>query len=154
VSAPLMEIACLLLPCLWAGLLVGVSFIATPAKFYAPSLSRAVALDVGRTTYARWNNVEWVLFGLVAFAIVLARPSVFALAAAGVLDILFLIQSMILLPSLNKRVSAVIKGGNLPAASDHLLYVTIDIAKLCILAAVAWKQGAHIIAALGQAAAG
>ncbi len=32
---------------IWAGLLLGVSFIATPAKFLAPSLPMAQALDVG-----------------------------------------------------------------------------------------------------------
>lgn len=39
----------LLLAVLWAGLLLGVSFLATPVKFLAPSLSLPVALDVGGT---------------------------------------------------------------------------------------------------------
>lgn len=34
----------LLLATLWAGLLLGVSFLATPVKFLAPSLSLPVAL--------------------------------------------------------------------------------------------------------------
>jgi hypothetical protein len=145
---PLMEIACLLLPSLWVGLLIGVSFIATPVKFRAPSLTLPVALDVGRTTYAWWNAIEWILLGVLVLVMVLARPSTFAVAAAGALDILFLIQSMILLPALNKRVAMVVSGKKPAAASDHQLYVTIDILKLCILAAVVWKQGARILAAL------
>jgi hypothetical protein len=32
----------------WAGLLLGVSFVATPAKFLAPTLGLAQAWDVGR----------------------------------------------------------------------------------------------------------
>lgn len=35
---------------IWAGLLIGVSFVAKPAKFLAPSLALAQALDVGRWT--------------------------------------------------------------------------------------------------------
>ena len=32
---------------LWAGLAIGVAFLATPAKFLAPSLSLTVALELG-----------------------------------------------------------------------------------------------------------
>jgi hypothetical protein len=41
---------------LWLGLLLGVSFLATPAKFLAPSLALPVALDVGRHTFAVFNK--------------------------------------------------------------------------------------------------
>jgi hypothetical protein len=146
---PLMEIACLLMPSLWAGLLVGVSFIATPAMFRAPSLTLPVALDVGRTTFARWNAIEWLLLGMMALAMVFTRPSAFAVAATGVLDILFLIQSMILLPALNNRVATIIARKKPAPASDRLLYITIDVLKLCILAAVVWKQAGRIMSALG-----
>lgn len=145
---PLMEIACLLMPSLWAGLLAGVSFIATPAMFRAQSLTLPVALDVGRTTYARWNAIEWLLLGMTALAMVFTRPGIFAVASAGALDILFLIQSMILLPALNNRVATIIAGKKPPPASDRLLYITIDVLKLCILTAVVWKQAGRIMAAL------
>ncbi len=46
---------------LWIGLLIGVSFLATPAKFLAASLTLPVALDVGRHTFAIFNRVEWLL---------------------------------------------------------------------------------------------
>ena len=143
-----MEIACLLMPSLWAGLLIGVCFIATPAIFRAPSLSLPAALDVGRTTFARWNAIEWLLLGMMVLAMVFTRPGAFAIASAGALDILFLIQSMILLPALNKRVAAIIAGKRPPPASDRLLYITIDVLKLCILAAVVWKQAGRIMSAL------
>jgi hypothetical protein len=35
----------------WSGLLIGVSFVATPARFLAPSLQLPQALDVGRWTF-------------------------------------------------------------------------------------------------------
>ena len=34
-----------MVPALWVGLLTGVAFIATPAKFYAALITRPVALD-------------------------------------------------------------------------------------------------------------
>lgn len=43
---------------LWAGVLIGVSFLAAPAKFAAPSLSLPVAMDVGRQEFGTLNLVE------------------------------------------------------------------------------------------------
>lgn len=33
----------------WAGMVIGISFLEAPVKFMAPSLTRPVGLDVGRT---------------------------------------------------------------------------------------------------------
>ena len=53
---------------IWAGLLAGVSFVATPAKFLAPSLPMTQALDVGRWTFHVLSSAE---AGFVAVAAVL-----------------------------------------------------------------------------------
>ena len=42
----------------WLGLVLGVSFLATPVKFRAKSLTRPVALDVGRTTFHAFGKLE------------------------------------------------------------------------------------------------
>ena len=70
-KSPLVDIAHLLVPVLWLGLLIGVSFIATPAKFVAASLTLPVAVDVGRVTFAFFNEIEWGMFALLVIAIVL-----------------------------------------------------------------------------------
>ena len=40
----------------WLGMTVGVSMIATPVRFTADSITRAVALDVGRVVFAALNK--------------------------------------------------------------------------------------------------
>lgn len=47
----------------WAGMVLGVSFLATAAKFLVPSLPRPVALDVGRHTFQVFGWVEMALTG-------------------------------------------------------------------------------------------
>lgn len=54
-------LAILMLASAWAGFLAGVSFLATPVKFLAPSLTLPVALDVGRQTFFAFNRSEIVL---------------------------------------------------------------------------------------------
>ena len=124
---PLMEIGYLLLPTLWAGLLVGVCFIATPAKFMAHSLTRPMALDIGRATFTIWNNAEWLVLAML------------------LLCMLLLIQSAILLPALNARTVAIIAGGRPPPSSDHRMYIAMDVVKLVILVAIVCKQGQQLL---------
>jgi hypothetical protein len=141
----MIQIAYILLPVFWAGLLIGVCFIATPAKFLAPSLARPVALDVGRATFTVWNDVEWLVLAMMVPPLLFGPPDRFTAVSALVLGSLLFIQSMILLPTLNARVS-VIQAGKRPAGSpDHGTYIAIDGLKLLILAAIVWRQGAQIV---------
>ena len=140
----MIQVVYILLPAFWAGLLVGVCFIATPAKFLAPSLARPVALDVGRATFTVWNDVEWLVLAMLIPPLVFAPASRFTAVSTLVLGVLLFMQSMILLPALNARVTA-IQAGNRPAGSpDHRTYIVIDGLKLLILAAIVWEQGGQI----------
>jgi hypothetical protein len=46
---------------LWAGVLIGVSFLAAPAKFGASGLSLPVAMEIGRREFGALNLTEVVL---------------------------------------------------------------------------------------------
>lgn len=121
----------------WAGMLIGVSFLATPAKFLAPSLSLPVALDVGRHTFAVFNKVEWlialVLLGTLAMRL---RPWP-ALAAATLATALVAVESFWLLPVLDHRVGMIIAGRMPPPSQLHNLYIVIESIKLIAVVAVA-----------------
>lgn len=135
-----------ILPVFWIGLLVGVCFIATPAKYLAPTLARPVAMDVGRVTFALWNDVEWLVLALLVPPLVLLRPDLFIGVATFILGLLLLIQTAVLLPALEGRAKAIQAGTRPPRSADHHNYVLIDILKVCILLAMVWRQ-TEIIAA-------
>ena len=137
----------LVVPAIWLGLLLGVSFLATPAKFLAPSLSLAVALDVGRATFAVWNIVEWLVLGFFLLLGILGRAGRFFALAALLLFLLLLIQKVILLPMLDERVAAIIAGERPPSSWHHLFYIVIDVAKLQVLGVLIWWQGYRLSAA-------
>ena len=59
----------------WLGLVLGVSFLATPVKFRAKSLTRPVALDVGRTTFHAFGKLEWLLSVALVVITVAVRDS-------------------------------------------------------------------------------
>lgn len=121
---------------LWAGFLAGVSLLATPVKFAAPSLVLPVALDVGRVTFAMLNTVE-IGAALILLMLVLGTArSAWNIAGAGLLAVLVGVQALWLLPALDVRVQTIIDGGTPPESSIHLIYVVAEGMKLLVLLAM------------------
>jgi hypothetical protein len=121
----------------WAGVIIGLSFIATPVKFQAPSLSMPVALEVGRYTFRLFANVELGFLISAVAAACLARPrrlTLFVLSAVGVQ---LLLQRYWLLPELDRRVSQILAGGTVGFSASHWVYVAFDVFKTAILIAAA-----------------
>lgn len=128
------------LACLWAGILIGVSFIATIAKFNAPSLTLPVALDVGRHTFAPLARIEWALWAALLLATWLAGwGPMRATALIGIGGVLAL-QALWLLPALDARVELVLTGATLPASRLHLLFVACETGKLLLLGLLVWTE--------------
>jgi hypothetical protein len=121
----------------WLGMLIGVSFLATPVKFQAPSLAFATALEVGRVTFAAFSKVEWGLsvFLVIATFIPRAPRAEVVLSSAAILIVLT--QALWLLPALDARVEAALVGQPMPPSAHHLLYAALEATKATALAAVA-----------------
>ncbi len=122
---------------LYAGMLLGVSFVAVPAKFLAHSIDLPQALDVGRQTFR--------VFGWVEVACASALVTVSLLHGRGRTRwwpalVLALVGAQILLirPSLDKRVDLIMQGAEVVLSSQHNIYGVMEIGKLALLATIAW----------------
>ena len=120
----------------WLGMLVGVSFLATPVKFEAPSLDLPVALDVGRVTFALFSRIEWIPAVLLLAVTALPRLGSWMIAGAAAALLLLAIEFFWLLPVLDQRVEAIIAGKPLPPSSHHFLYASAEVVKAFLLLAV------------------
>lgn len=122
----------------WVGLLLGVSFIATPAKFLAPSLTVPVALDVGRYTFEIFSMVE------VIAAIVLLSCAVLSQCGRSVVFIGVLVggfvavQFLWLLPVLDARVEIILQGERPENSGLHSLYIALEAGKVVLLSFIGW----------------
>ena len=133
---------------LWLGLLLGVSFLATPVKFQAASLSLPVALDVGRVTFALFSKVEWALAALTAGCLLWARPGRRVALIFVMLPAVVAAQGFWLLPVLDARLEAVIAGSPPPPSSHHLIYIVAEVAKAVLLLAMAVAASARMAAGM------
>jgi hypothetical protein len=123
---------------LWAGVVIGVSFLAAPAQFGAPSLSLPVAMDVGQREFGVLNLVE-IGFAIVTLALAaLARPSRPVWLGLGVAALVVALQAFWLLPVLDARAETIIQGGTPPPAPWHLLYILLEVLKLLALLGAGW----------------
>jgi hypothetical protein len=119
---------------IWAGLSIGVAFLATPAKFLARSLSLPVALDVGRQTFQIYNETELAL--LVALVVLGGwsknRRRWYLVVAIPGLPVLA--QALWLVPALDLRVSAIEAGAtHLPPSNLHWIYIAAEAVKVVSL---------------------
>lgn len=106
-------------------MVLGVSFVATPAKFLAPSLSLPVALDVGRHTFRIFGRVEMGLAALLGWQSAAWRP------LASVPGLIVLAEALWLRPRLCRRTQQTIDGETSQSSSNlHLTYVACEAAKL------------------------
>ena len=123
---------------LWAGISLGGSLIAAPAKFQAPSLSIPSALEVGRAQFLWVGMGEALVCGLLIAALVFIPapgPEFFAIPI-----ILFTLQRLAVMPVLDARSLRVIEGGTAGPRSLHRLYILLEVAKfLILLGAAAWS---------------
>lgn len=124
---------------LWVGLTVGVSMIATPVRFTAASITRPVALDVGRVVFAALNKVEFV--ALVLLVIVrLSGPARRLWACCAVLAVIVLLQGAWLIPELAARTEIILAGGEPPASYAHAFYSSLELVKIGVLLFVGFSN--------------
>lgn len=118
---------------IWLGMVLGVSFLATTAKFMVPTLSLATALDVGRHTFRVFIHVELVL--CVAMLLVVAScvrvwlTWVMAVALGGIV----VCELVWLLPALDSRVGVILAGGTPTASNLHEAYIALETIKAILL---------------------
>ena len=120
----------LVIAAIWFGMLVGVSFVATPAKFLAPSLSLPVALDVGRHTFAIFNRIEWVFLVALAVLVLAGARGWLNLTGLAIVAGLMIAETGWLLPLLDSRVGMIIAGQQPAPSNLHTIYIACEAAKL------------------------
>jgi hypothetical protein len=130
----------------WFGVTAGISLLEAPVKFTAPSLTRPVALDVGRVVFEALNRVELILLILLLILVRVSRRSRELMLASIGLAFILIAQSAWLLPALSQRAQAITQGIEPAPSMVHAVYGALEIAKLALLLYVgfrAWSTGSY-----------
>ena len=118
---------------LWAGITVGISMIATPVRFTASSITRPVALDVGRVVFAALNKAELAALVLLLIVVRVAGLSRQWWVACAILTLIVVAQGVWLIPELAARTNIIMAGGEPPSSYAHAIYSSLELAKIGLL---------------------
>ncbi|WP_419534894.1 hypothetical protein [Endozoicomonas sp.] len=127
----------MLLLLIWAGMILGISFLATPVKFTAPSLTLSAGVDVGRHVFAIFDNVQWLIIALLVL-VSLRYSSSGMIRWLPLIVFMQIIQSAWLLPILNQQALDIIAGQKPQVGHFHAIYGVIELCKLLTVLALAW----------------
>jgi len=129
------RLAFILIVTLWAGIIIGVSLIATPVKFQAPSLTMQTGLEVGRYTFRLLARIE--LCFLIAAVVLagLAQPRWITIGALVLVAVQIALQRYWLLPDLDHRVSQILLGAAPAFSMQHVIYAIMEALKAALLIA-------------------
>ena len=124
----------------WVGLTVGISMIATPVRFTAATITRPVALDVGRVVFAALNKAEFLALVLLLVIVRTSGRSRELWAWCALLILIMLAQGAWLIPELAARTDVILAGGEPPHSYSHAIYSTLELAKIGILLFLGFKS--------------
>lgn len=124
----------LLLPGVWVGLIIGLSFMETPLKFLAPGITTPLGLGIGRLVFIALSVAGWII--LVAVTLIgQARPretrSGWLLIAA--MWVVMGVESFAIRPALAARSDEIIAGGDPGESWLHYGYIAAELLLLALL---------------------
>lgn len=125
---------------LWVGLTVGISILATPVRFTAESITRPVALDVGRVVFAALNKAELLALVLLLIVVRVSGRSRLLWAYCGALALIVVAQGVWLIPELAARTDIILAGNEPPPSHAHAIYSTLELAKIVLLLLLGFRS--------------
>ncbi len=128
--AVLTQISCAFL---WAGLILGLSFIETPLKFQAPGVTREIGLGIGRLVFQTLNRIEIVLLITMGVSILFSHSHSKIKIIFAAIAVILLLQTFWLLPLLDTRTQTLLSGVEPPASFHHQFFVGAECTKLALL---------------------
>ena len=119
---------------LWIGFLGAISFMEAWLKFRAPGITLSLGLGIGRIVFNALNKMEWLFALTIGISLQLKGALFHAQSMTFILPLMLLIiQTIWLLPALDKRAEMHIRGEQVPPSKKHLVYVGMELTKLISL---------------------
>ncbi|HEX5171765.1 MAG TPA: hypothetical protein VFW11_21450 [Cyclobacteriaceae bacterium] len=119
---------------IWIGMIVSISFMEAWMKFRAPGITLSSGLEIGKLVFSALKKMEWVVAGIVCFLLLLSGKSSERRNMLVVVAVLVLaLQTVWLLPELDKRADRIIAGLPVGPSNLHVIFIACEVAKVVSL---------------------
>ena len=138
----------IILPVLWIGMVMAISFIEAPLKFQAPGITIPLGLGIGRLVFTVLNIVEAVL--ALALIAVSFWPRVTAIAGSmrvllAAIVATLVVKIAVVRPPLNARTNEVLQGADPGESPWHYIYIALDLVLLALLIIFVFRQARRLL---------
>lgn len=121
---------------------MGVAYLATPVRFTAETITREIALDVGRVVFAMLNKAEMAALLILLIVVRMSGRAARYWGFCGALALIIIAQSVWLTPELAERTQMIIDGAEPPRSYVHAIYSTLELVKTGLLLYLGfWSMG-------------
>ena len=114
--------------------------LATPVRFTAGSITRPVALDVGRVVFAALNKAELTALIVLLIVVRVSGRSRELWAWCSVLALIVVAQGAWLIPELAARTDLILAGSEPPPSRAHAIYSTLELLKIGLLLVLGFRS--------------
>lgn len=127
---------------LWIGFVTAISFMEAWLKFRAPGVTLPIGLGIGRLVFNALNKAEWVFAIAVFIGFLISKQPLFSFnnLLYYIPCFLLILQTVWLLPVLDKRAEMYLSGITPPSSSLHFYYVGMEVVKVSCLFIFGIKQ--------------
>ncbi|HRP99290.1 MAG TPA: hypothetical protein PK781_02370 [Terrimesophilobacter sp.] len=122
----------IIVPALWLGMILALSFLEAPLKFQAPGITTELGLGIGRLVFTALNISSIVLLAIVTLALIRPRSGRLPWGIVGGMWVVLLVEVLLIRPSLNARTDQLLAGIDPGPSMLHYLYIAADVI-LCAL---------------------
>lgn len=119
----------------WAGIVIGLSFIEPLVRFSVAGVPRLINFELGRHVFAASQWVQACCAGLAIGAALVGRAPRWAWVCLALAVCALLIQMGFLFPVLNARAQTLIDGGVPSGYNPHTAYGVLEVLKVLFLVA-------------------
>lgn len=130
----------IVIPFLWLGMVLAISFLEAPIKFRAPGVTVELGVGIGRLVFRALNVVELVLAAALTVALAVgglpADATTATLALVIVAWVVLLAQVAVLRPLMDRKVRSGRTSGAMPRTRLHFGYIGLEAAKVAVLVAL------------------
>lgn len=130
-----------IVPALWLGMILALSFLEAPLKFQAPGITTELGLGIGRLVFTALNITSVALLIVTTLASIRPRSSRTQWVLLAAMWVVLLIEIVVIRPPLNARTDQLLAGVDPGPSSLHYLYIAADLI-LCIL--IVWFIAASV----------
>lgn len=116
----------------YGGLVTGVAFLATIAKFQTHHSTISQLVEIGWITFHWLHAVELPLIAILLLASIVSRVR-WSVSASVIVAVIWAAQQWWLFPILDKQTQTVINGGTPSDGSTHIIFAGLATVKLVVL---------------------